>query len=91
MTLILNLPEKLEEKLRLTANQRNVSEAEVISQLLTEKLEPNLTLLESWLQETNPKIILEQQETWQDLKQGLEANRNTNRLLFPPDQKGKSW
>jgi hypothetical protein len=88
MTLTLNLPEKLEQRLRLAAQQQHLSEVELVEQLLAEKLEPSLALLESWLEQG---IDAEQQQTWETIRQGLEANRDGVRQLFPPEQQGKSW
>ncbi len=91
MTLTLHLPEKLEQKLRAVAQQHDLSEAAWVEQLLTEKLEPTIRTLESRLTNPSQDDILEQQETWRVLQQGLMQNKDNDRELFPPEQQGKSW
>ncbi len=91
MTLTINLSEKLETKLRSIAEQRKISQSALAELLLAKQLEPDLTLLESWLQESDPETITEQQNTWYELQQGLEQHKTGFRELFPPEEQGKSW
>jgi len=47
------------------------------------KNQPLIALLDSWLNETDPEVIREQQETWEFLKQALDEDRLSYRKLFP--------
>lgn len=46
------------------------------------------TLIQSWIEEDDPR---EQRETLEGLVRALDEDRLSNRKLFPPALKGKSW
>ena len=48
-----------------------------------EKNQAAIALLDSWLNETDPEVIREQQETWEYLKRVLDEDRLSYRKLFP--------
>ena len=50
--------------------------------LRREKNQPMIDLLDSWLNETDPEVIREQQETWEYLKKALDADRLSYRKFF---------
>lgn len=52
--------------------------------LQREKNQPLIDLLTAWLNETDPEVIREQQETWEFLKQALDEDRlSPDRKFFP--------
>ena len=66
------------------APDATVSESEEEKRRLQrEKNRPLIDLLDSWLNETDPEVIREQQETWAFLKQALDEDRLSYRKLFP--------
>ena len=47
-----------------------------------------IDLLQSWIDTDDPA---EQQKTGETLREGLDANRMSNRPLFPHELKGNTW
>jgi hypothetical protein len=97
MSLQLTLPPQLEGRLHQEA-QRRGQPAEVIAlQLLDEYLPPPLdehrtaaiAMLEQWMKEDAQSEVSEQEAA--EFFQQLDADRLSNRPLFPPDLKGISW
>ncbi|MFO1433933.1 MAG: hypothetical protein U1F76_28195 [Candidatus Competibacteraceae bacterium] len=94
MTLTLNLPPELEQRLRQAATGRGLSLDAYTVQLLDQSLPPTdrptaiVTLLQSWLDEKNTE---EQQETGEYLIHALDKDRLSDRPLFPEALKDISW
>lgn len=94
MTLILHLPQEIEQRLRQEAKQHGLSIDEYTLQLLDRHLPPKerqkelMSLLQSWIEEEDSE---EQQETGDYLVRALDEDRLSNRKLFPPELKGVTW
>ena len=63
-----------------------VTQLEQRSAILKQKTA--IELLQSWIDTDDPA---EQQETGEALLEGLDENRLSDRPLFPPELKGKTW
>jgi hypothetical protein len=94
MTLTLNLPPELEERLTDEARRQGLSADEYALDLLEKHLPPKdaraelVALLQSWIDEGDEE---EQKETGEYLIQALDEDRLSERKLFPPDLKGVTW
>lgn len=94
MTLTLDLPPELEQRLAQEATRHGLALDAYTLQLLDKSLPPKdrrtelVTLLQSWIDEDNPE---EQQETGEYLVRALDEDRLADRPLFPPDLKGVTW
>jgi len=93
MTLTLNLSPELEQYLLQEASQHGLSVETLALQLLTsaillkQKQTEAVNLLQSWINDDDD----EQQETGQYLIHALDADRLSERKLFPPELKGITW
>jgi hypothetical protein len=98
MTLQLNLSTELHERLRQVAELRGQSVEETALRLLDEHLPPPLdarraaaiAMLRQWMEE-DAAITPEESEQAEELFRNLDADRTSNRPLFPPELKGISW
>lgn len=101
MTLQLNLPPELQERLRQEAERRSQPIEAVALQLLEEHLPPSLeelekrraagiALLRQWMEE-DAAATEKDSEQAEEFFRGLDAARTSNRPLFPPELKGISW
>lgn len=98
MTLQINLPSELHERLRQEGERRGQSIEEVMLRLLDEHLPPPLdarraaaiAMLHQWMEE-DAAITPEESEQAEELFRNLDADRTSNRPLFPPELKGISW
>ncbi|MDG2991440.1 hypothetical protein L3556_10935 [Candidatus Synechococcus calcipolaris G9] len=94
MTLTLNLPFELEEYLLQEAKQQDLSLEAVVLQLLTNSLllkkkrADAVHLLQSWMDDEDME---EQHTTGKYLIHALDADRLSERKLFPDDLKGVTW
>lgn len=94
MTLTLNLSPELEQYLLQEASQHGLSLEALALQLLTnsillkQKQTEAVKLLQSWLDDEDGE---EQQETGEYLIQALDADRLSERQLFPSELKGITW
>jgi hypothetical protein len=94
MTLTLNIPTEIERQLDLKAREQGLSTEAYALQLLSEsiivqdKSTKLVNLLQSWIDENDPQ---EQQETGEYLIQALDADRLSDRKLFPDELKGVTW
>jgi len=94
MTLTLTLPEKLEKRLKEEAARRGYSAPAYAQRVLEEYLQQKtnhaqaVALLQSWIDEGDPE---EQQATGSYLIQALDADRLSDRQLFPPKTEGGTW
>jgi hypothetical protein len=94
MTLTLNLPSELEQRLTEEARRQGLGADQLMLRLLDEHLppgdeRPNLAaLLQSWIDEVDDA---EQQETGEYLIRVLDEDRTSDRKLFPPELEGISW
>jgi hypothetical protein len=94
MTLTLHLTPELEQRLTQEAERQGVSIDEYTMQLLDKHLPPKgrreelVTLLQSWIDEDDAG---EQQETGEYLVRVLDADRLSDRKLFPPKLKDVTW
>lgn len=93
MTLILELPPQLENRLRHEAERQGLSTDAYTLKLLEDHLPSHaegseLTkLLQSWIEEEDE----EQAETGEYLIRVLDEDRLSDRRLFPPELKGITW
>lgn len=94
MTLRVDLTPELEKRLRYEAERSGVPEAECVVRILEAHL-PNtvrqaktVALLQSWI---NGEDAEDQRETGEYLVRVLDEDRLSDRKLFPPDLKGKTW
>jgi len=94
MTLTLTLPEKLEKRLTEEAAQQGYSATVYAQRILEERLQQKtksaqaVALLQSWIDEGDPD---EQQKTGNYLVQSLDADRMSDRQLFPSETEGVTW
>ncbi|MEX0717496.1 MAG: hypothetical protein WD066_12965 [Planctomycetaceae bacterium] len=94
MTLMIELPDDLQERLRREAERRGLPIETCTLQLLERSLpskdrrEAVVELLQSWIDEEDSR---EQQETGDSLMEALDADRPSSRTLFPPDLRGVTW
>jgi uncharacterized protein YqeY len=94
MTLTLNLPRALEERLQHEAERQGLPADTLTLQLLDQYLPSDETrgkltaLLQSWIEEGDAQ---EQRETGEYLVQTLDEDRPSERRLFPLELKGKTW
>jgi hypothetical protein len=94
MTLTLNLPPELEQRLTDEAQRKGLSADECALELLEKQLLPRdaradlVALLQSWIDEGDEE---EQKETGDYLIQALDEDRLSERKLFPPELKGVTW
>jgi hypothetical protein len=94
MTLTLHLSPELEQRLTQEAKRHGLALDAYTLQLLDKSLPPTdhrtelVTLIQSWIEESNPD---EQQETGEYLIRALDEDRLADRQLFPPELKGVTW
>jgi site-specific recombinase len=94
MTLTLSLPPEMEQYLVQSANEQGLSTEDYTLQLLTavipstEKNTKLVNLLQRWIDQGDAE---EQQETGDYLIQSLDADRLSDRPLYPAEMKGVSW
>jgi hypothetical protein len=94
MTLTLNLPPDVAERLRQAADRRGLPADVYASQLLAEHLPPQdrraeaVALLQSWIDAGDAD---EQKETGDYLIRVLDEDRLSDRKLFPDDLRGQTW
>lgn len=98
MTLQLNLPPQLHERLSQEAERRQESVEAVAVRLLDDHLPPPLdarraaaiAMLRQWMEE-DAALSPEEEAANEEFFRGLDAARTSNRPLFPPELKGISW
>lgn len=98
MTLQLNLPSELHERLRQEAERRQEPVETVAVRLLDEHLPPPLdarraaaiAMLRQWMEE-DAALAPDESEQAEEFFRGLDAARTSNRPLFPPELKGITW
>jgi predicted DNA-binding protein len=94
MTIVLTLPEELEQRLKEAAERLGLSVDEYTLRLLEkhipqdEKRSEAIGLIQSWIDDQDAK---EQIETGEYLIKVLDEDRLSERKLFPPELKGVSW
>jgi site-specific recombinase len=94
MTLTLSLPPEMEQYLVQSASEQGLSTEDYTLQLLTaviprtEKNTKLVNLLQRWIDQGDAE---EQQETGDYLIQSLDADRLSDRSLYPVEMKGVSW
>ncbi len=98
MTLQLNLPPELHERLRQEAERRQEPVETIAVRLLDENLPPPLdarraaaiAMLRQWMEE-DAALAPDDSEQAKEFFRGLDAARTSNRPLFPPELKGITW
>lgn len=94
MTLTLDLPPELEQRLAKEAAQHGLSVEAMTLQLLAALLNvkqnqaETVDMLQSWIDDEDEA---EQQETGLYLVQVLDEDRLSDRKLFPSEMKGQTW
>jgi hypothetical protein len=94
MTLTLNLPQDLEERLQHEAERQGLPATVLTLQLLDRHLPSNdlqeelVKVLQSWIVDGDAQ---EQKQTGEYLIQALDEDRLSDRRLFPPELKGVTW
>jgi hypothetical protein len=94
MTLVLNLPADLEERLSEAARRVGISVADYAVQALERQIPAGdhraelVALLQSWIDDQN---VDEQKETGDFLVRALDEDRPSERKLFPPELEGVTW
>lgn len=94
MSLLLELPSELEERLAVAAARSGATAEDVAIQLLdrylpaSERRKKAMALLKSWAEEDD---ITEQIETGEYLQNVLDADRLSDRELFPQQLRGETW
>ena len=94
MTLTLDLPPELEQRLTQEATRQGLALDAYTLQLLDKSLPSKdrrmelVSLLQSWIDEGDPE---EQQETGEYLIRALDEDRIADRQHFPLDLKGVTW
>jgi len=94
MAITLTLTPDLEERLSQEAARQGLA-PESCAMLVLERHLPKgdrreqlVSLLQSWIDEADPR---EQKETGDFLIKALDADRLSDRKLFPPELKGVTW
>jgi hypothetical protein len=96
MTIVLTLPEELEQRVRQEAERLGLSVDEYTLQILEkhvtqkERRAEAISLLQSWI-DAEGEDKEEQKETGEYLIRVLDEDRLSDRKLFPPELKGVSW
>ncbi len=93
MTLTVDLPLELEQYLCQEAARQGLSPEAMMLQLVAQSLERQqqaevIDLLQSWIDDED---IVEQQETGEYLVGAIDADRLSDRRLFPLEMKGITW
>lgn len=94
MTLTLELPVELEQRLTREASRQGLALDLYTLSLLESRLPPSnrsaelAALLESWISSNDAD---EQRETGQYLSRALDEDRLSDRKLFPPEGRGVTW
>ncbi|MGO8747861.1 MAG: hypothetical protein ACLQNE_17950 [Thermoguttaceae bacterium] len=94
MTLRLDLPPDLEQRLTAEAGRLGLAPDQCALRVLGQHLPLKegsrdfLALVRSWMEEDDPD---EQKETFEYLVHVLDEDRPSERKLFPPELKGISW
>lgn len=94
MTIEIDLPEELANRLQLAAQEQGISADSLTIHLLEKHLPaPNrekelVALLQSWLDSPDSE---EQKETGDLLIRALDEDRLSDRKLFPEELKGVTW
>ena len=94
MSLTLQIPPELEDRLASEASRRGMSVTDYTLQILNNQVPPQnrrtaaVALLQSWIDDGDPK---EQKETGDFLIRSLDEDRPSERKLFPPELQGVSW
>jgi predicted DNA-binding protein len=94
MTIVLTLPERLEQRLKEEAERLGLSVDEYALQLLEkhipqkERRKEAIDLIQSWIDEPD---ATEQIETGEYLIKALDEDRLSERKLFPLELKGTTW
>ena len=94
MTLTLNIPVEIEQYLTQKAQEQSLSMEAYALQLLLERISTQdkssqlVDLLQSWMDDEDDE---EQKETGAYLIQSIDADRLSDRPLFPSELKGVSW
>ncbi len=94
MTLTLSLPPEMEQYLVQTASEQGLSTEDYTLQLLTTVIPRTgkntklVNLLQRWIDQGDAE---EQQETGDYLIQSLDADRLSDRPLYPTEMQGVSW
>ena len=91
----LTLPHDLERRLAAAAAKQGVNLETFAVKVLDESLAVERTqdavgLLQSWI-DADESEVAEQKATGDFLIQALDADRLSDRKLFPPDLKGVTW
>ena len=96
MTLTLELTPELQDRLKVQAKQRGMSERELALDLLKRHLPPIErkqrlnALLDSIVEESRSSTESESEESEATLK-AIDEDRTSDRKLYPPELKGKTW
>ena len=94
MTLTLNIPVEIEQYLTQKAQEQSLSMEAYALQLLLERISTQdksaqlVNLLQSWMDDEDDE---EQKETGAYLIQSIDADRLSDRPLFPSELKGVTW
>ncbi len=96
MTLHLQLPSQLHERLRQESERRGEAAEALALRILDEHLPPPLdarraaalAMLQQWMEED---AQMQDSEEAEEFFRGLDAARTSDRPLFPPEMKGISW
>ncbi len=94
MTVTLNMPPEMQERLAEEARRRGLSVAELALQILESQIRPKnrreaaTAILEAWMKEED---AAEQVETGEYLVKALDEDRLSDRRLFPRELKGITW
>ncbi len=91
----LSLPPDLERRLTAAAAKQGLGLEQFAVKVLDECLPSErradaISLLQSWI-DADETEVAEQQATGDFLIQSLDADRLSNRKLFPPELKGVTW
>jgi hypothetical protein len=94
MTLVLNIPPDLEERLAEEARRAGISTADYAVRALERQIPTGdrsaklVALLQSWIDAPDAD---EQKETGDFLVRALDEDRPSERKLFPPELEGVTW
>ncbi|MFN8513700.1 MAG: hypothetical protein U0232_21170 [Thermomicrobiales bacterium] len=97
MALMLRLPPELEQRLEQAAAQQGVPAEDYMIHILDEHLPPAdrrqalHAVLQEWIDELKSADLSVEDEDGDEFLRALDANRLSDRPLYPPELKGKTW
>lgn len=97
MALTVQLPPELDQRLTHAAAERGLPAEELVVRVLDQHLPPVdrrqalLAVLDGWIEELKNADFPAEGDEDDEFFRNLDANRLSDRPLFPPEKKGVTW